>query len=100
MAQAKFYTGSIDFSKLLEEAKKGNQAFQKSQKNGKIYLNIGIWVNEEANEHGQHLSLTGSYKNENGALEKFYFGNAKLYVSPKPEQPNANDIPEEDDLPF
>lgn len=100
MAQAKFYTGSIDFSKLLEEAKKGNPAFGKSQSNGKIYLNIGIWVNEEANEHGKHLSIQGSSKNENGEVERFYFGNAKLYVSPKSEQPNADDIPQEDDLPF
>lgn len=100
MAQAKFYTGSIDFSKLLEEAKKGNKAFTKSIKNGKIYLNIGIWVNEEPNEHGQHLSLTGSFKEDNGAINKFYFGNAKEYVSPKPEQPSTNEFPEEDDLPF
>ena len=36
MSEKKSYYGSIDFSKLLEQAKSGNKAFSKNE-NGKIY---------------------------------------------------------------
>ena len=51
MAQS-FY-GSIDFSKLIEQAKAGHKAFSKSEKNGKIYLNVDVYVKDEVDQFGK-----------------------------------------------
>jgi hypothetical protein len=95
MAQG-FY-GSIDFSKLLEQAKAGNRAFSKSE-NGKIYLNVRVYVNDEVDKFGNIASFQSNFK---GATkeDKFYFGNLK--ESTPMEQPvQSNDVPSVDDLPF
>ena len=69
------YWGSIDFSKLLEQAKSGNKAFSKSE-NGKIYLNVKVWVNEEEDKYGNIASFQSSFKGAQKE-DKFYFGNLK-----------------------
>lgn len=92
-----FY-GSIDFSKLIEEAKKGNKAFIKSEKNGRIYLNVQVFIKDEVDSYGNSMAVRSTYK---GATkeDKFYFGNLK--PSEEQEQPIVdNDIPDSDDLPF
>ena len=95
MAQG-FY-GSIDFSKLLEQAKAGNKAFTKSE-NGKIYLNVRVYVNDEVDKFGNIASFQSNFKGAQKE-DKFYFGNLK--ESTPMEQPiQANDIPDVDDLPF
>ena len=73
MAQS--YYGSIDFSKLIEQAKSGNKAFTKSE-NGKIYLNVRMYVNDEVDKFGNIASFQSNFK---GATkdDKFYFGNMK-----------------------
>ena len=74
MAQS-FY-GSIDFSKLIEQAKAGHKAFTKSEKNGKIYLNVDVYVKDEVDQFGNIASIRGTFK---GATkeDKFYFANLK-----------------------
>ena len=74
MAQS-FY-GSIDFSKLIEQAKAGHKAFSKSEKNGKIYLNVDVYVKDEVDQFGNIASIRGTFK---GATkeDKFYFANLK-----------------------
>jgi hypothetical protein len=95
MAQS-FY-GSIDFSKLLEQAKSGNKAFTKNE-NGKIYLNVRVYVNDEVDKYGNIASLQSNFK---GATkdDKFYFGNLKE-STPYEAQVEANDVPDLDSLPF
>ena len=95
MAQG-FY-GSIDFSKLLEQAKAGNKAFSKSE-NGKIYLNVRVYVNDEVDKFGNIASFQSNFK---GATkeDKFYFGNLKE-STPMQQPVQANDVPSVDDLPF
>ena len=95
MAQS--YYGSIDFSKLLEQAKSGNKAFTKNE-NGKIYLNVRVYVNDEVDKYGNIASLQSNFK---GATkeDKFYFGNLKE-STPIEAQVESNDLPEIDDLPF
>ena len=87
--------GSIDFSKLLEQAKLGNKAFTKSE-NGKIYLNVRVWVNDELDKFGNVASFQSNFK---GATkeDKFYFGNLKE-STPTEEKVNASDIPSDDDF--
>lgn len=91
------YYGSIDFSKLMEQAKTGHKAFSKSD-NGKIYLNVRVWVNDELDKFGNCASFQSNFK---GATkeDRFYFGNLK--ESENIEQPVASsDIPDVNDLPF
>lgn len=95
---SKSFYGSIDFSKLIEEAKKGNKAFIKSEKNGRIYLNVQVFIKDEVDSYGNSMAVRSTYK---GATkeDKFYFGNLK--PSEEQEQPIVdNDIPDSDDLPF
>ena len=95
MAQG--YYGSIDFTKLLEQAKAGNKAFTKSE-NGRIYLNVRVYVNDELDRFGNIASFQSNFK---GATkeDKFYFGNLKK--STLMEQPiQSNDVPDLSDLPF
>ena len=93
MAQS-FY-GSIDFSKLLEQAKSGNKAFTKTE-NGKIYLNVRVWVNDEQDNYGNIASFQSNFK---GATkeDKFYFGNLKE-SKPIEQEIKPEDIPESFDL--
>lgn len=95
MAQS--YYGSIDFSKLIEQAKSGNKAFTKSE-NGKIYLNVRMYVNDEVDKFGNIASFQSNFK---GAAkeDKFYFGNMKE-STPIEAQVEAVDVPAADDLPF
>ena len=95
MAQS--YYGSIDFSKLIEQAKSGNKAFTKSE-NGKIYLNVRMYVNDEVDKFGNIASFQSNFK---GATkeDKFYFGNMKE-STPMEAQVAVADVPDFDDLPF
>ena len=97
---SKLMYGSIDFSKLLELAKAGNKAFSKAS-NGKIYLNLNVWVNDEKDQYGNDASIQTSFKDATKE-EKIYFGNLKLseQQAPKPLEENGSDIPDESDLPF
>jgi len=97
MAQS--YYGSIDFSKLLEMAKSGHKAFSKSEKNGKIYLNVDVYVKDEAGQFGDKASIRATFK---GATkeDKFYFANLKESAPFVESQPTSSDIPDTDELPF
>lgn len=97
---SKLLYGSIDFSKLLELAKAGNKAFSKAD-NGKIYLNLNVWINDEKDKFGNDASIQTSFK-DSTKEEKIYFGNLKMseQASPKPLEENNSDIPDPEDLPF
>lgn len=92
-----FY-GSIDFTKLIEQAKAGHKAFSKSEKNGRIYLNVDVYVKDEVNQFGNIASIRGTFK---GATkeDKFYFANLKQ-STPFEERVDATDIPDVDELSF
>jgi hypothetical protein len=95
MAQS--YYGSIDFSKLIEQAKSGNKAFSKSE-NGKIYLNVRMYVNDEVDKFGNVASFQSNFKGANKE-DKFYFGNMKE-STPIENKIDLVDIPDFDGLPF
>lgn len=88
-------SGSINLTKLISSAKSGHSAFSKSAKDGNVYFNFQAWINDEANEFGQHMSLLLNSSKEMREQEgKQYFGNAKKVDTAKPVK--ANDI--DDDL--
>jgi len=97
---SKLLYGSIDFTKLLELAKAGNKAFSKAQ-NGKIYLNVNVWINDEPDNYGNNASIQTTFK-DSAKEEKIYCGNLKVseQKTPEPIQQGSNDIPEADDLPY
>jgi hypothetical protein len=97
MSEKKSYFGSIDFSKLMEQAKAGNKAFTKNE-NGKIYLNVKVWVNDELDKYGNCASFQSAFKGAQKE-DKFYFGNLKE-STPVIEKVTQNDIIDESDLPF
>lgn len=97
MSEKKSYYGSIDFSKMLEQAKAGNKAFSKNE-NGKIYLNVKLWVNDELDKFGNCASFQSNFKGAQKE-DKFYFGNLKE-STPVEDKVTSNDIPDIDDFLF
>jgi len=97
---SKLLFGSLDFSKLLELAKAGNKAFSKAA-NGKIYLNLNVWINDEKDNYGNDASVQITFKDATKE-EKIYCGNFKIseQLPPVPLEQGSTDIPEADDLPF
>lgn len=92
---SKLFYGSVDFSKLLEMAKAGNKAFSKAQ-NGKIYLNLNVWINDEVDQYGNKASIQTNFKDA-PKEEKVYVGNLK--ESEFSSQPvSSSDIPDESDF--
>jgi hypothetical protein len=69
--------GSLCLTDMVAKAKEGHSAFTKG-KNGKIYMNVTCWVNDEPNQFGQHASLLlNSSKEKKDAEGKVYIGNMK-----------------------
>jgi len=97
MAQS--YYGSIDFSKLIEMAKAGHKAFSKSEKNGRIYLNIDVYVKDEVGQYGDKASIRATYKGAEKE-DKFYFANLKESAPYEAPEVTTNDLETLDDLPF
>lgn len=97
---SKLLYGSVDFSKLLEMAKAGNKAFSKAS-NGKIYLNLNVWINDEKDQYGNDASIQTNFKDATKD-EKIYVGNFKVSEFKEPEAlaENSSEIPDEDSLPF
>lgn len=85
------FIGSICVSDIPKE--KLTQA-----KNGKLYLNIDIWINAENDQYGNigSVSVRQSKEEREAKLKKVYFGNFKT-SDLKPATPQA---PEIDMLPF
>jgi hypothetical protein len=103
MSDGKLYYGSLCLTDLVNEAKKAHSSFSRSEKNGKIYCNIHIWVNEEPGKFGNHVSVQLQSKKESAEREgRVYIANAKLSEKDKPlGGADAEQIGEMiDDLPF
>lgn len=80
---------------LMTALNNGHSAFSKSAKNGKVYCNFLVWLNEEKDEFGNHISLQLSSTKEKRESEgKIYIGNAKKLETTKPiaerDKPQGN----------
>jgi hypothetical protein len=94
---------SIDFAELLAKAKAAHSAFTRGKKNGKPYLALTIWVNDDVDQFGNDVAVQlNSSKEKKSAEGIIYVGhgrtaNAKL----KLDKTNAAPAVEyKDDLPF
>lgn len=96
---AQNYYGSICITDILDNAKNLHPSFSKG-KNGKIYLNVTAWVNDEVDQYGNHASIKISDKDDTKGA---YIGNLKK--GEKKDTPITKSDLEEiasitDDLPF
>lgn len=89
---SKSSNGSLCLTTLIEQAKLGHSAFSKSDKNGKIYFNVTLWENDEADQYGNNFALqlnsTEERKATDGGGKPVYLGNLKY--NKKKEVPVAS----------
>lgn len=96
---SKLLSGSICITDLLNAAKQGHKAFSRSVKNGKVYCNISVWLNDEKDQFGNIASMQVTFKDATND-DRFYFGNLKEFETNQPLTENSSDIPDDNDLPF
>lgn len=71
------YYGSLDLSEILEAANKKHSAFSRA-KNGRVYFNVNVYINDAPDKFGNQMKLVLSsskdaYKNEG----KIFIGNLR-----------------------
>lgn len=97
MSSNQLFGGSICLTDLNDYARKGHSAFSKSTKNGKIYVNMLTWYNQEKDEYGNNMShQLSSSKDAREREGKIYIGNSKQLETSKPV--SQSDIPSDSDF--
>ncbi len=96
---SKSFYGSICLTDLLNKAKERHEAFTKSEKNGKIYVKVNIWLHDEPDKFDNVAAIQVPAKEKEN---RFYIGNLKEseYKEPEITNDDIQNLPEEDDLPF
>lgn len=104
MSNNKMYYGSICHTDYMEMIKTGKFRGQKSEKNGKIYVNVTFWVNEFPDQYGNDGSIKLNLKEEfKDERMNQYIGNVKLHKKAEPEEISTSDFDDDEDdtpLPF
>jgi hypothetical protein len=91
---------SLDLSLIIEMAHKRHSAFNVGKQNGKTYVNVQIWINDEPDKFGDHASIQLNSAKDMGAQDallhpinpkdgkpgkRCYVGRGKMSdLSPKP----------------
>jgi hypothetical protein len=101
---ALFANVSIELSKLREVFKENpnHSAFTVHQ-NGKTYVNLTIWHNDEFDQYGNNVSIQLNSKQDQRASEgKVYIGNGKRAGTQPAQQQAPAQAPQSTstDLPF
>lgn len=94
------YSGSICLSELISKAKEGHSAFTKAN-NGKVYVNIKIWHNDQPDKYDNTHSIQLNSKEDKRTDEgNVYIGNAKPVKAKEPEAVKPEDVDDFLDLPW
>jgi len=94
------YGASLNITKLSAAGKTGHSAFSKG-KNGDLYVNINVWLNDLPDQFGNDMSLQLNSRKELREQEgKIYVGNGKKAQAAPPEAVKADDLDVLSDLPF
>lgn len=99
---SKMLTGSIDLNKIdktkIVTTDKNGNAFE----NGAKYLNVVVWLNDEADKYGNNASIQISQSKEEreAGVKATYIGNLKEPQSRNNEPTSAKRESVADDLPF
>ena len=99
---SKLLTGSIDLNKIdktkIVTTDKNGNPFE----NGAKYLNVVVWINDEADQYGNNASIQISQSKEerDAGAKAIYIGNLKEPQSRNNEPTSARTASVADDLPF
>lgn len=100
---SQLFYGSVCISDILSKIKEKHSAFTKGN-NGKIYMNISVWMNDQEDKYGNIMSLLLSSKKDMKEQEgKTYIGNCKKSEFKEPAPLSDSDVDHLgpiDDLPF
>jgi hypothetical protein len=77
MTKSKLLLGSINATRLIDELKKNNKAFYKSQNSNDIFVNVKVWLNEEKDQFKNDASIQINPSAENKEDAK-YIGNLRF----------------------
>jgi len=95
-------TGSIDLNKIdktkIVSTDKNGNPFE----NGAKYLNVVVWINDEADKYGNNASIQISQSKEEreAGVKATYIGNLKEPQSRNNEPTSTRTASVADDLPF
>jgi len=99
---SKMLTGSIDLNKIdktkIVSTDKNGNPFE----NGAKYLNVVVWINDEADKYGNNASIQISQSKEEreAGVKATYIGNLKEPQSRNNEPTSTRTASVADDLPF
>ena len=102
MNDNKLFTGSICYTDLVQMMKTGKYRGIKSERNGKVYININVWLNSEPDQYGNDGAIQLQPKEEfrEERLNR-YVGNIKEYKRQEPKEAAVTDFDDsDDDMPF
>lgn len=94
--------GSLCLTDILAKAKEKHSAFSRSEKNGKAYMNVVVFQNDEPDQYGNDFSVQlGVSKDAPESEKKIYIGNMKYQASSgRIAQSTVKQTSVDDDLPF
>ena len=96
---SKSFYGSICHTDYMESVKSGKFKGVKSEKNGKIYVNVKVWVNDEPDQFGNSATIQLAKKDEfKDEKVNSYIGNLKESERKEPEEITEKDFLDDDDL--
>jgi hypothetical protein len=99
---SKLLTGSIDLNKIDKTKIVSTDKNGKPFENGAKYLNVVVWINDEADQYGNNASiqLSQSKEEREAGAKAIYIGNLKEPQSRNNEPTSARAASIADDLPF
>ena len=99
---SKLLTGSIDLTKIDKTKIVSTDKNGKPFENGAKYLNVVVWINDEADKYGNNASIQISQSKEEreAGVKATYIGNLKEPQSRSNEQTTTRTASVADDLPF
>ena len=99
---SKILTGSIDLNKIDKTKIVSTDKNGKPFENGAKYLNVVVWINDEADKYGNTASIQISQPKEEreAGVKATYIGNLKEPQSRSNEPTSARSAQVEDSLPF
>lgn len=99
MANGTRFPASICITDLVNAANAQHSSMNVSAKNGKLYANVTVWLNDQPDDKGNVMSfqLNSTQAGEQSDLQKFngkkvYIGNAKPPTAPKQTPPTPGSV--------
>lgn len=91
---------SICLTDLADKYRAGHSAFKKAN-NGKVYVSLTTWINDQPDSYGNNVSHQLNSTQENREAEgKVYVGNGKTADAQQHAAPASASVEQGNDLPF